>query len=272
MLPTMQKKIPTPQKHDEQILVVKRNYLFPQGIWQGLKPVDFDHYLHIIQCKQEFHPRSIMEHDPTYKQIIPYLIFENNNTYFLMQRQSTASETRLQNKYSLGIGGHIRQEDLKHSYLSMSLEQMKNETDSKYVKKHSSPFAQSAQRRIRHSFIENESFDKDRSAEQGEVYRRMENNSNPIFNWAKREFHEEVNYDGNLEIEPLGILNDDSNNVGKVHLGFVLLLHGNSNQISVKSELKSGKLISLDECAKHQERMESWSQLVLAFLQRPIQP
>ncbi len=227
---TQKQKIIPAVKHDESILVVKRNHLFPDGAWQGLKPVDFDHYLHIIECKQEFHSRSLMETDETYKQIIPYLIFEHENKYFLMQRQSNASEKRLQNKYTLGIGGHIRREDLQsHSFPSQA-----------------SVFAKATP---------------DRQDEQGGK------NSHPIFNWANREFHEEVNYDGSFTIEPLGILNDDSNAVGKVHIGFVFLLHGNSDQISIKSELKSGRLVDLAECTTHMSAMEQWSQRVLAFLQ-----
>lgn len=198
-----QNQQPITQKQDEHILVVKRSHLFPNGDWHGLKQVDFDHYLHIINHKQEFHPRSVMETDQLYKQIIPYLIFEHNNSYFLMQRQSTASETRLRNKLTLGIGGHIRQEDMTE---------------------------------------------------------------NSLFAWATREFHEEVDYSGNLTVKPLGILNDDSNDVGKVHIGFVFLLSGDSCDIAVKSELKSGTLVTLDECIAQKECMESWSQFVVDFL------
>jgi len=193
----------TQKSLDELILVVKRNQLLGKQTWHGIKEVDFDHYLQIIQQKKEFLPRGMMENDPSYKQIIPYLVFNFEDTYFLMQRASKASETRLRNKYSLGIGGHIRQEDMT--------------TDS-------------------------------------------------IFEWAKREFHEEVNYNGNLIIKPLGILNDDSDDVGKVHIGFVLLLQGDSSKISIKSELKSGTLVTLEECAKYNESLESWSQLVLEFI------
>ncbi len=35
-----------------------------------------------------------------------------------MQRTAQASEQRLQNKYSLGIGGHIRQEDITNGSLA----------------------------------------------------------------------------------------------------------------------------------------------------------
>ena len=63
--------------HDEQILVVRRSHLFADNVaWHGLKEVNFDHYLHIINHRKEFHPRSLMEIDPVYKQIIPYLIFD----------------------------------------------------------------------------------------------------------------------------------------------------------------------------------------------------
>jgi len=188
---------------NELVLVVKTRYLFPNGIWQGLKAENFEQYKHIIEHKKEFLPRYLMEQDQTYKQIIPYLVFTCNNKFFLMQRQENASEKRLQNKYSLGIGGHIRQEDMQKK---------------------------------------------------------------SIFAWAQREFHEEVDYQGNLTIKPLGILNDDSNPVGKVHLGFVLLLQGDSDKISIKSELKSGNLVTLAECITSIHAMESWSELVLHHL------
>lgn len=194
------------QKIDEQILVVKRSHLFAAvEPWHGLKEVNVDHYMHIINHKKEFHPRSLMETNPTYKQIIPYLIFEHNNQYFLMQRKSDASESRLRNKLTLGIGGHIRQEDM---------------------------------------------------------------NENSLITWAMREFHEEVEYAGNLRVKPLGIINDDSDDVGKVHIGFAFLLCGDSPQISIKSELKSGVLVSLDKCMVQRECMESWSQFVIDFLEQ----
>jgi len=199
---------PTVQPHstplDEHILVVKRTHLFPDDAWQGLKKIDFESYLKIINSHKEFLPRSLMEQDPTFKQIIPYLVFEHDNKYFIMQRQAKASEQRLQSKFSLGIGGHIRQEDLQED--------------------------------------------------------------TSIFDWARREFHEEVEFKGSLEIEPLGILNDDSNEVGKVHIGFVFILHGDSAEISVKSELKSGLLVTREECLEYVSRMETWSQIVFENL------
>lgn len=195
---------PIQKNYDELILVVKRSDLFAhQPAWSGLKTVNFEDYLSIIQTKKEFHPRSIMETDPAYKQIIPYLIFNFEDKYFLMQRAGDATETRLKNKYTLGIGGHVRQEDLS--------------TES-------------------------------------------------IIDWARREFDEEINFNGTYTIHPLGILNDDSNPVGQVHLGFVMLLKGSSDAISIKSELKNGTLLTLEECKQFFNNMETWSQIAFEAL------
>jgi len=65
---------------------------------------------------------------------------------------------------------------------------------------------------------------------------------------------------------PLGILNDDSTEVGQVHLGIVLMLVGNSAQITVKSELQSGQLLPLPDCLDYVPYMETWSQIALMAL------
>jgi len=188
----------------EQILVVKRNSLFAnQDAWHGVHSNDIESMVSIITTHQEYMQRSLAETDVSYKQIIPYMIFTFADKYFVMQRKSTASEQRLAGKLSLGIGGHMREEDLI---------------------------------------------------------------GKTIFDWAKREFEEEVSYTGSLEISTLGILNDDTNDVGKVHIGLVLLLQGDNDNISIKDEHKSGRLFSKQECLDQKDLMESWSQLTLAKL------
>lgn len=201
--PTTISKQPQAKHHDEKILVVKREKLFPDGILQGLHKTDLNDYQHLIAHNKEFHWRSSMESDATYKQIIPYLIFSFGNKLFLMQRRSTASETRLKNKFSLGIGGHIREEDIV---------------------------------------------------------------GKSLYEWAEREFKEEINYNGKLTIYPLGVLNDEANEVGRVHAGFVFLLKGDSDQIEVKEELKKGVLVSLDEALQFYDSMETWSKIALDFI------
>jgi len=193
-----------PAISDEKILVVKREILFSAAEFQGFLPLDdFGSYQQLIKQHQKFLWRSAMETDPSYKQIIPYLIFCHNDHYFLMQRKKTASETRLKNKHSLGIGGHIREEDMDGATL---------------------------------------------------------------IDWAQREFHEEVAYTGGLSITALGLINDDSNDVGQVHIGFAFLLQGDSPNIAIKSELKEGKLLTLDAMQPLYNSMEHWSQLIVNFL------
>lgn len=98
---------------DEHILVIKRSTLdLHEGKWQGLKRCSLDQFQLLVAQEKEFHPRSLMESNKNYKQIIPYLIFRHNNRYFVMQRSSSAGEQRLKNSYTLGIGGHVREEDL----------------------------------------------------------------------------------------------------------------------------------------------------------------
>ena len=192
-----------PQKLTEEVLVVKRSLLFADNAPQGFCNEDIQKYTDIILKHQEYHPRGLMENDPRYKQIIPYLIFQFQHRFFLMERQAKASEQRLKSKLSLGIGGHIRKEDMQTS---------------------------------------------------------------SIFDWAQREFYEEVYYNGSLHITPLGVVNDDSNEVGKVHIGFVFLLKGDSDNISVKSELQSGHLATKEECLALKKNMETWSQLIINTL------
>jgi predicted NUDIX family phosphoesterase len=191
------------KKEDEKILVVERKILFPEKIIQGIQKIDFDSYLNLIEKNKQFLWRSQVETDTNFKQIIPYLVFNFQDKFFLMQRKSNASEVRLQNLYSLGIGGHIKEKDL---------------------------------------------------------------NQRTIFDWAKREFTEEVEYSGNFEVTPIGLLNDESNFVGQVHTGFVFLLKGNSDKIKIRDEHKEGKLYSLEECKTFYPKMEQWSQIVCDYL------
>ncbi|MBI4896574.1 MAG: hypothetical protein HY832_03440 [Candidatus Aenigmarchaeota archaeon] len=70
-----------------------------------------EHLLEAIKHHAQFQPRHLVEEDPTYKQIIPYVIFRNGSRVFLMQRTKQGSEQRLHDKFSIGIGGHINTTD-----------------------------------------------------------------------------------------------------------------------------------------------------------------
>ena len=200
-------------KWAEQIAVVNTKNLFLSGTWQGLKTTGLEEIIKTIQEQKEFLPRGLAETNVDYKQIIPYVVFKfqdqhnqtNHDLYFLMQRKATASESRLAHNYSLGIGGHLREKDLK---------------------------------------------------------------SASVFDWAQREFNEEINYTDPFTIELIGMINDDSNEVGQVHLGLVMVVTGSTKNISIKSELKNGQLLTLDECNTYYNQMETWTQIVFDTLKK----
>lgn len=98
--------------------------------------------------------------------------------------------------------------------------------------------------------------------------KKDEFSGNDIFAWAKREFEEEVAYQGDFIIAPMGLLNDDTASVHVVHAGLVLQLVGNSPKIKVRGEHKNGHLATLKECEKYYDRMENWSQIVFEELKK----
>lgn len=55
----------------------------------------------------QFLRRSELEENPSFKQIIPYAIISNGDSYYLFKRKSGQIEKRLHNKYTLGAGGHM---------------------------------------------------------------------------------------------------------------------------------------------------------------------
>jgi predicted NUDIX family phosphoesterase len=63
--------------------------------------------LRIIVKKGLFRKRNELEEDPSYKQIIPYAVISNKDSFYLFRRSSGQTEKRLQNLYSLGVGGHM---------------------------------------------------------------------------------------------------------------------------------------------------------------------
>ena len=67
-----------------------------------------------------FRNRGELEEDPSFKQIIPYAIISNKDSFFLFKRTSGQTENRLHNKLSLGVGGHMnpgKPDESKEQYL-----------------------------------------------------------------------------------------------------------------------------------------------------------
>lgn len=85
--------------------------------------------------------------------------------------------------------------------------------------------------------------------------------------WAKREFRNQVDHQGNLNFEVIGVLNDESNLVEKDYLGVVIMARGDSPQLGIREELKRGKLVTLSEAVGYYDFMENWSKIVFRHLQ-----
>jgi predicted NUDIX family phosphoesterase len=182
------------------VLVVRRDDIFPDRAWHGFVEDGLERCQRVIREQSFFMPRAEVEEDPSYQQVIPYVVFRHRDRYFLTRRLRASSERRLRQQYSLGVGGHINPGD------------------------------------------------------QGD---------DPIQDGMRREWEEEVVYVGRFEAHLLGLINDDSSPVSKVHLGVVFLVDGDSPEIAIKETDKlSGELLTLDEMRIYYLGMESWSQIV----------
>lgn len=85
----------------------------------------------------------------------------------------------------------------------------------------------------------------------------------PVLDGMRREWEEEVVYRGQLRPRPLGLIHEESAPVGRVHLGVVFLVDGDTPTIAIRETDKlSGELLTLDEMRIHYLEMEAWSQLV----------
>jgi predicted NUDIX family phosphoesterase len=85
---------------------------------------------------------------------------------------------------------------------------------------------------------------------------------------VQREIDEELEIAGDYEMRIIGLLNDDSNPVGQVHLGVVHLVELESDEVSSREDaLTDLAWATLDELngALH-ERLETWSQLCVEHL------
>lgn len=91
----------------------------------------------------------------------------------------------------------------------------------------------------------------------------LEGGGDPILDGMRREWQEEVIYEGRFNAELYGLLNDESAPVSKVHLGVVFLIDGDTPNIAIRETTKlAGELLTLAEMRIYYLGMESWSQIV----------
>lgn len=106
----------------EQILVVPTERFRQLGYFQGFCS-DIDRYLEPLFAREHisYRPRPQMEEDPSFKQLIPYVIFRHTTPdgvahLFEYTRGKGQGEKRLHAKRSVGIGGHICSDDAQEAH------------------------------------------------------------------------------------------------------------------------------------------------------------
>ena len=197
---------------EEQILVIERKVLERIGMFQGLE-FDVERYLDkiFVQSVPCFMPRSQMEKDPAYKQLIPYVIMNYEGKYFSYVRGKRAGEARLVGNRSIGIGGHINPIDDMPLF-----------------------------------------------------------NSNPYETYlaaVEREVAEEVSVETSHTDSVVALLNDESNEVGSVHLGIVHHWVLNAPNVSKREQMIT-QMAFMTPAELHEVRdtLETWSGLCLPRL------
>ena len=97
----------------------------------------------------------------------------------------------------------------------------------------------------------------------------------PIQNSLLRELSEELTGAENPSLELIGYINDDSDEVGKVHFGLLYIAKVKSEEINCKDEeIKKGNLKPINEleaiCANPEYVVEGWSRIALGPLRNYI--
>jgi predicted NUDIX family phosphoesterase len=97
---------------EERVLCFERKLFEELGVIQGLS-LDVEKYLPVIISRANlvYLNRSEAEQDKRYKQLIPYALLLCNGKILRYRRGKGGQETRLHGLYSVGVGGHISEED-----------------------------------------------------------------------------------------------------------------------------------------------------------------
>ncbi|MCE9532158.1 MAG: phosphoesterase [Planctomycetes bacterium] len=99
-------------KARELVLVIPEQRFREAGFFTGFRAFD-PNYLAILldPAYLSYRPRGEVETDPSFKQLIPYVVLCCRGEIFHYKRGSSGGEKRLQALRSVGIGGHINPED-----------------------------------------------------------------------------------------------------------------------------------------------------------------
>ena len=95
----------------EEVLVLPREVALGPVPWHGIRREGVGEVLAAIPRHGRFLPRSEVEDDDRWQQVIPHLVVSSGQRVLAMRRLSRGSERRLRGQVTLGVGGHINSED-----------------------------------------------------------------------------------------------------------------------------------------------------------------
>lgn len=119
----------------EEVLCVPTKVFRDCGYFTGFMPICSDYLPLFAGAVQTFQPRSAVEDDPKFKQLIPYIIVERGGGGLVLNyyRGKGQGEQRLHGLRSIGIGGHINPCDLDDTAIGI-LKEREAFLDDRYVR------------------------------------------------------------------------------------------------------------------------------------------
>lgn len=187
---------------DELVLVIPRRVIMADPGWRGVTTDGLADFEALVAREGLFLPRPAAEVDRSWKQVIPYLVVRDGPRYFLMRRTRAGGDSRLHDRWSIGVGGHLNPGD------------------------------------------------------------------GALAGGLRREWHEELAAEFDPEFELIGLLNDDTTDVGSVHLGAVYQADVAGRAIAIRETDKlAGEFADPGEVAAVVDRMETWSALTFEHLE-----
>ena len=195
---------------EERVLCFKRDLFEKLGVFQGIS-LDVERFLPSLTSSANifYLNRSEAEQDKRFKQLIPYALILCNDRILRYRRGRGGQETRLHGLYSVGVGGHISEED------------------------------------------------------------------NGLFSGSRLGYHEamrrELMEEVAIEVEKdsaVGVINDDSTDVGYVHLGIVHIVNVSSESVAGnRSGIVGPEFIPISDAVKNPDAYESWSRFCVENLE-----
>lgn len=203
----------------ENVLVIPRSLFDALGAFHGFQ-AGAGHYLPAIldPANNSFLCRADAETDPSHKQIIPYALFQHGDRFLHYVRGGNAGEQRLASKGSIGIGGHVNEDDYRASgSLGWDL----------------------------------------------------------YLTGVEREVAEELRINSPYQQSIIGLINDDTTEVGQVHLGVVHLFTLKSPDVVPNEDgITNLTFLTRDELNERAQGgfLESWSRLIVESLDQVLAP